>query len=146
MVENQKNRIISEIKKVVEKTGGSPEIIKLFDGAIEETQFSTATENVKHAIPKNLLILDHNPLTLLHSALSMGLHASGDERCLEAANSIRVILTELADRIDQLLKDQAELKNSVSRLLDTQSEQNQQHVSDKDRPKSTKVQNIESAK
>jgi len=28
-----------------------PEILKLFDGAVEETQFSTATENVKHAIP-----------------------------------------------------------------------------------------------
>jgi hypothetical protein len=117
VVENQKNRIISEIKRVVERIGASSDTIQLFDRAIDETQFSTAIEMVKDAMPKSLLILDHNPLKLLHSALSAGLHASSDEKCLEAANSIRVILTELADRTGQLLKDQAELKNSVKRLV-----------------------------
>ena len=54
---------------------------------------------------------------LLHSALSEGLHAQTDEECLEVATSIRLVMTELADRISTALKDEAELKQAVSRLL-----------------------------
>jgi hypothetical protein len=54
---------------------------------------------------------------LLHSALSEGIHAQTDEECLEIATSIRVVLSELADRISIALKDHAELKQAVSRLL-----------------------------
>jgi hypothetical protein len=64
-----------------------------------------------------LLIDGHNPLTLLHTALSEGLHAQSDEDCLEFASDIRVVMTELADRISQALKDEAELKSAISRLL-----------------------------
>jgi len=64
-----------------------------------ETQFSKAIETIKAAIPESLLIDGHNPLTLLHDALSEGLHAQTNEDCLELATSIRVVLTELAERI-----------------------------------------------
>lgn len=50
-------------------------------------------------IPQTLLINGHNQLTLLHSALSEGLHDQTDEKCLELATSIRVVLTDLADRL-----------------------------------------------
>ena len=82
-----------------------------------ETQFSRAIDDVKDAIPPVLRISGHNPLTLLHSALSQGLHARTDQECLEIAGSIRVVLTELAERIGQVLKDQAELNAAVTRLL-----------------------------
>jgi hypothetical protein len=73
------------------------------------------------AIPEAILIDRHNPLTLLHSALSEGLHAQTDEECLELATSIRVVLTELADRISVALKEEAELKTAVNRLLNRKS-------------------------
>src|SRR5260221_2382351 len=84
-----------------------------------ENQFSKALESVKNAIPQALLINGHNPLTLLHSALSEGLHAQTDEQCLELAHDVRVILAELAERLGQALKDEAELKQAVSRLQRT---------------------------
>jgi hypothetical protein len=59
----------------------------------------------------------HNPLTLLHSALSEGLHAQTDEQCLELATSIRVVLSELVDQLGNALKEEAELNAAVSRLL-----------------------------
>ena len=122
VVENQKNRIIGEIAKVAAKLGAKPDVLKEFEAAANETQFSTAIERIKHGIPDVLLIDgQHNPLTLLHSALSEGLHANTDAECLEIAQAIRVVLTELADRISQALKKEEELTKSVSRLLNRKS-------------------------
>lgn len=73
--------------------------------------------SVKDAIPQNLLIKGHNPLTLLHSALSDGLHARDDDRCLELAHDIRIVLAELSERLGQALKDDEEILNAVSRLM-----------------------------
>jgi hypothetical protein len=80
-----------------------------------------AVEAVKHGIPQALLINGHNPLTLLHSALSEGLHAMSDEQCLEIATSIRVVIADFAERMSQVLKDEAEVTTAVSRLLNKKS-------------------------
>jgi hypothetical protein len=117
VVEEQKGRIIEEMGKVAARVKPSKQTADLFERAGTETQFSTAIDLIKTAIPEALLIDGHNPLTLLHSALSEGLHAQTDEQCLELATSIRVVLTELAERISTALKEEAELKSAVSRLL-----------------------------
>lgn len=116
VVENQKNRILDEVIKVGEKTGLSKGLLNTLKKAKDETQFSKAIDSVKESIPQVLLIDGHNPLILLHSALSEGLHAKSEEECLELARSIRIVLTELATRSGQVLKDQAELKSAVGRL------------------------------
>jgi hypothetical protein len=121
VVEEQKGRIIEEIGKVAMKVKPSKGTAELFAKAEAETQFSTAIDMIKDAIPEAILIDGHNPLTLLHSALSEGLHAQTDEECLELATSIRVVLTELADRISVALKEEADLKTAVSRLLNRKS-------------------------
>lgn len=117
IVEHQKGRIIDEIRRVAEKLGESAEMVKTLSEARTETQFSSAIEKIKDAIPRSLLIDGHNPLTLLHNALSEGLHELTDEECLRLATSIRVVLIELADRISAALKEEAELKSAVSALL-----------------------------
>jgi hypothetical protein len=117
VVENQKGRIIREIAKASAKLGASKEMLSELERAQNETQFSKAIEQVKHGIPAALLIHEHNPLTLLHTALSEGLHEHTDEECLEIAQEIRLVLTELAERISQALKEEAELKQAVTRLM-----------------------------
>jgi hypothetical protein len=121
VVENQKNRIIEEIVRVAKKVGAKPEVIQTLEAALKETQFSSAVESIKAGIPESLLIDGHNPLRLLHSALSRGLHEEDDAKCLELAQSIRVVLTELADRIGTILKEEAELKAAVSKILQEKS-------------------------
>ena len=125
VVENQKGRLITEIAKVAKRLGATPEELNRFETAVKETQFSRAIDDIKSAIPQVLLINGHNPLTLLHSALSEGLHAGTDEECLELATSIRVVLTELAERISQALKDEAELKQAISKLMQPRVSNNQ---------------------
>jgi hypothetical protein len=54
--------------------------------------------------------------------LSEGLHAQTDEECLEIATSIRIVMADLAERMGQALKDEAELSTAVSRLLHKKAE------------------------
>jgi hypothetical protein len=96
-----------------------PESIAALESAQAETQFSRALASVKSAIPQTLLINGHNPMTLLHSALSEGLHDHSDEQCLEIASSVRVVLAELSERLAQALKDEAELNKALARLMGT---------------------------
>lgn len=117
VVENQKARIIGEIIRVAQKLGASKEVIDDLQAARVESRFTSAVEAIKHGVPESLLIDGHNPLILLHTALSEGLHEQTDDRCLELATSIRVVLTELVDRIGNALKEEQELSTAVSRLL-----------------------------
>jgi len=117
VVENQKNRILDEIIKVCKQLSVESELVDDLLRAKDETQFSAAVEAVKHGIPQALLIKGHNPLTLLHSALSEGLHNQTDEQCLQRATDIRVVMAELAERLSETLKDNAELNTALTRLL-----------------------------
>lgn len=121
VVENQKNRIIVEIAKVATILGSTPEIDALFAAAVTETQFSKSIEMVKDAIPQSLLIKGHNPLTLLHTALSRGLHNPDmtDSHCLALAQSIRTVLADLSERISEALKNTKEVQDALSVLLAT---------------------------
>jgi hypothetical protein len=117
VVENQKNRLLDEIIRVAEKIDAPPDMLADLSKAKNETQFSKAVDAMKHGIPSALMVNGHNPLKLLHSALSEGLHAQTDEKCLELASSIRIVLTDLADRLGHALKERAELDAAVSRLM-----------------------------
>lgn len=119
VVESHKIQILDEIIKVAMKV--APEMVETLEAAKKEHQFLRAIESVKDAIPQSLLINGHNPLTLLHSALSEGLHAQTDEQCLELAHDVRVVLGELVERVGQAMKDEAELNSAISRLMKPKS-------------------------
>jgi hypothetical protein len=117
VVETQKNRILEEIIKVSEKIGAPKEKIEILRAAVNETQFSKALEMTKDAMPESLLINGNSPILLLHNALSEGIHTLTDERCLELAGSVRIVLGELSERLSQALKDEAELLKALSSLM-----------------------------
>jgi hypothetical protein len=115
IVEAQKNRILGEILKVAELEKNDA-VATAVRAAMMETQFTKAAERIKEAFPESLKISSHNPMTLLHDALSDGLHAKTDADCLELASDIRIVLTEFATRVSEVLKDDAKLKEAVNRL------------------------------
>jgi hypothetical protein len=117
VVENQKNQILDEIIKVAELTNTPTDVIEALKAAKLEFQFTKAIESLKDAIPDALLLDGHSPLSLLHKALSEGLHQHTDEECLELANTIRIVLITLAERVGEILKDQSQLKQAISRLM-----------------------------
>lgn len=120
VVENQKNRILDEIIRVSIKINAPAETIEKIESAKKETHFSKSIDLIKDAMPPTLLIDgNQNPMTLLYKALSQGLHSKSDEECLESAKSIRVVLTDLSERIAMALKENADLKDAVSQLNKT---------------------------
>lgn len=125
VVENQKNKIFDEIIKTVQKVDPSNiTLLKELEIAKQETQFTKAVDSVKHGIPQALLIDGHNPLTLLHAALSEGLHEKSDEDCLQLATSIRLVLTDLVERMANAVKETRELKTALSRILQRKDSEN----------------------
>lgn len=117
VIESQKDRLLDEVIKVAQKVDASTDVINDLRLAKNEQQFSKAIESIKHGLPQMLLIDGNNPLLLLHSALSQGLHAESDEKCLSLATSVRVVLSEFVERISVALRSDAELKTAVSNLL-----------------------------
>lgn len=117
VVENQKDRLLSEIIRVGQQIGASNDTIELLENAKTERQFSAAVEKVKDAVPEVLKIRGHNPFTLLHSALSKGIHNQSDEECLAIATDIRVVLTAFAEKISTAINDDNELNAAVARLM-----------------------------
>jgi hypothetical protein len=117
VVENHKNEIFGEIIKVCETVGAPQGLIGELARAKKETQFTKAIEQIKTGLPQGLLISGHNPLLALHNALSIGLHSESDAKCLEAAHDIRLVLTELIERMSLLRRDKSELDGAVQRLI-----------------------------
>lgn len=122
VVENQKNRLLEEIKKVSIKLSAKQEMIQTIERAISEIQFSTAIDMVKDSLPESLLVDGHNPFKLLHKSLSIGIHNETDDKCLEIAHNIRMVLIDLAERIKLALSEQRELNSAVSSLLQFKTE------------------------
>ena len=91
--------------------------ITLEDIANSLDAFTKALEMSKDSIPESSLINGQNPLLLLHRALSDGIHTRTDQECLELASSVRVVLTELSEKLSIALKDEAGLTKALSTLM-----------------------------
>ncbi len=62
-----------------------------------------------------------NPLGVLHSELSEGLHAETDQACLENASHIKSILTFLINQIIQSKESGKGFTESMKSLLEKKS-------------------------
>jgi hypothetical protein len=90
VVENHKDQIFDAIIKVTSMIAS--DLVPTLEAAKKEHQFLKAIDMVKDG-PQGLLINGQNPLTLLLSALSEGLHGRTDEERLQAAHDVRIVLT-----------------------------------------------------
>ena len=146
IVESHKDRIFDALIRASKKLGASTEVIQDLEIAKKESQFTKGVEAMKHGLPSTLLMNgQHNPLTLLHSALSEGLHDHTDEECLELAQHIRVVLTELADRVSQALKESSELDSAVAKLMKLGSQKKRPEGSTRPKPQTDNQGSSESS-
>lgn len=76
---------------------------------------------VKDLLPGNLRPSGVNPLGVLHTALSEGIHASDDEQCLELAADIREAIQFLATEIAVHKRSAARFTSAMQRLLEKRS-------------------------
>lgn len=117
VVENRRGKIFDQIIKVLKDSPHSyVELIQELESAKSEGQFVKSIDKIKAAFPDSLLISGQNPLKLLYSALSEGVHELSDEDCLECAEDIRVVLLAMSERIDMLLSESKNINSAIARL------------------------------
>lgn len=116
VVENQKDQIFAKVAEAAKQLGHD-ELATEIAAARGERRFSDAIERIKHALPETLNVGGHDPLRVLHSALSEGLHNKDDQHCLEYAETIRDVLGGLAERIARAKQDEQKLKQSIGKLI-----------------------------
>jgi hypothetical protein len=117
VVENHKNEIFNEISRVCETLKAPRELVEQLRDAKNEVSFAGAVDKIKVGLPQGLLINGHNPLIALHTALSVGLHNDSDEECLGAANAVRLVLTDMVEKMSLLRQDNVELHKAVQLLI-----------------------------
>jgi ssDNA-binding Zn-finger/Zn-ribbon topoisomerase 1 len=76
---------------------------------------------VKDLLPTILRPGGMNPLGVLHSELSEGLHAETDAKCLENASHVRDIITFLINQIIQSKESAKQFTSSMKSLLEKKS-------------------------
>ena len=84
-------------------------------------------ELVKDLLPEILRPDGMNPLNLLHSTLSEGLHAKTDDECLEIAGSIRDILVFLVNQILQTKESSKKFTSRMRKLLEKKADKTSKH-------------------
>lgn len=113
----QKNRILDRILRVLQKTDAPEADLGRLQLALAERSFTRSVGLIERSVPIILTIKGHNPLDLLDRALAHGLNARTDEDALKFAACIRIILTEFAERVAQVLDDKSEVEAALSFLL-----------------------------
>lgn len=90
--------------------------------ALEKTKKTTVAQEkidlVKDLLPSILRPGGINPLSVLYSTLSEGLHKESDERCIELAAEVRETLVFLVNQIEVTKESSARFTDSMRRLLD----------------------------
>ncbi len=117
VVDNQWRRLLARIKEAATRQETPAPIIQRIEEAEKEDQFRKAVELVKDIIPDTLRIRGHNPISLLYAETSVAIHELTDEECLKMADTIRFILSKLADNIYKVNKDSEETKAHLTRIF-----------------------------
>lgn len=119
--------IIQELLESIEKLIPEAEKTKYID-ALEQTKKTTVTEKkielVKELLPINLQPDGLNPLSILHSALSEGLHNLPDSECLRIANEIRETIIYLITQIKEQESTAKKYSENMKKILESKNKRN----------------------
>lgn len=120
IVEEIIDELLSEIEDLL--TGKEKE---LYAEALEKTRQTTITQDkielVKDLLPPILRPYGTNPLSILHSILSQGLHGETDEQCIELAMNVREILLFLVNQVTASKVAARNFTESMRKFLDKKS-------------------------
>ena len=98
-----------------------PENKSKYQDALEKTKLTRVTQEkielVRDLLPSILKPNEMNPLGVLHSELSEGLHAETDESCLENAAHVKSILIFLINQIIQSKESAKGFSESMKSIL-----------------------------
>ena len=105
----------------------SGEELNKYSEALSQTKktivASDKIELVKDLLPSILRPNDTNPLSLLHSVLSEGLHELSEDECLKNASACGEILVFLVEQIELSKESSKKFTDSMTKILEKKSKQ-----------------------
>lgn len=120
IVEKIIDELLNEISQLL--TG---EELNAFEGALAKTKKTIVAQEkielVKDLLPPILRPDGMNPLAVLHSSLSEGLHAESDEICLDQAVIIREVLLFLVNQVAASKAAAKSFTDGMRKLLEKKS-------------------------
>jgi hypothetical protein len=115
------DELLDSIKDLIEEDNKAGYLI-----ALEKTKLTRVTQEkielVRDLLPNILRPNGMNPLGILHSELSEGLHAESDEICLETATHVKEILLFLIEQIIISKESSKSFSESMKTLLHKKSQ------------------------
>jgi hypothetical protein len=95
---------------------------EMYKQALERVKTTRQTDEkirlVKDLLPASLKPDGHNPLGVLHHALSEGIHELSEDECLNQAGRIRAVLVFLVDQVQHAKDAKSEFTEAMRKLLD----------------------------
>lgn len=120
IVEETIDELLNEISQLL-----AGDELGTFSEALAKTKKTTITQEkidlVKNLLPSILRPDGMNPLSVLHSSLSEGLHAASDEACLEQAVIIREVLVFLVNQVAASKAAAKSFTDNMRKLLEKKS-------------------------
>jgi hypothetical protein len=100
IVENVIADLLKDLERYFSDDTGREKYHEAISGLKSSQNATEKIQVVKELLPRQLMIEGENPLGLLYGALSEGLHAGTDERCLELAEVVRHVLVTLVEKVE----------------------------------------------
>ena len=114
ITENEIIRIIEFLSEV--ETPDGDKIKNLFQAYKVNKQMTNLIEGVHALLPESLKSLGANPLKVLYSHLSEGIHSDSEETCLTKANQIDTILKFTIKKLNEEKHELKEIRNALKDL------------------------------
>ena len=122
IIEGHRNKIFDRIIEAAKRLEGTAELIADLERAKASKSFEASLQEIKHALPSDLLIDGQNPISLLHDLYSDSVHNLSDEEYLALAEDARNVLIALCERIAQVLQKENVVSQSLARIAKRKSE------------------------
>ncbi len=121
IVESLIDNLLNDISELIENRDDK----KRYEEALEKTRTTTVTQDkiefVKDLLPCSLRPGGLNPLGILHSTLSEGLHSLSDEDCIEISEEIKTALEYLVSEVMRHQHESKKFTESMIKLLEKRS-------------------------
>lgn len=114
IIENEILKIITEISQL-----NTPEKIKISDAIKrynESHQMSNLINEIYNYLPASFNTLGDNPLKLLYSELSKGIHSLNEEDCINRAEAINTVLKFTIKQLNIEKTELVSVKNALNSL------------------------------
>lgn len=111
------NEIIRIVESLIEiQTQGSEKINEIYEAYKSNKQMSNLVEGIYKHLPPTLKSLGQNPLKILYSHLSEGIHKDDEETCLKKAFGLDTILKFTIKKLNEEEHELKDIRNVLNSL------------------------------